>query len=238
MNKKSLLSLVLMLLFVVSVVPTLAGEPIEGRDGRAEVRFLEGMSDHHQMALDMANDCLAKAQTESVLALCQRIIDAQSAEIETMTGWLLDWYGIIYTPMSMNDHMGMMNMMTMMGDLTLQEMQDMMQGMDMGMSMREMSDMMGGQMGHGHMGGEATNTDMSMMMGMMAGLDDLEGVEYEIAWMEAMIDHHDDAIHMSERILQRAVHPETLEIAQKIIDDQRAEIEEMESLLTELSANQ
>lgn len=238
MNKKSLLSIVLTLLVVFSVFPAMAGEPIEGRDGRAEVRFLEGMIDHHQMALDMANDCLAKAQTESVLTVCQDVIDAQTAEIETMQGWLLDWYGITYTPMPMTNHMSMMNMMTMMGDLTLQEMQDMMQGMDMGMSMREMSDMMGGQMGHGHMGGETTNTDMSMMMGMMAGLDDLEGLEYEIAWLEAMIDHHDDAIHMSERILQRAVHPETLEMAQQIIDDQMAEIEAMESLLTELGANQ
>ncbi|MBC8099915.1 MAG: DUF305 domain-containing protein, partial [Armatimonadetes bacterium] len=45
----------------------LADTPVEGRAGRAELRFLEGMIDHHQMALDMGNDCLAKATTETVI---------------------------------------------------------------------------------------------------------------------------------------------------------------------------
>jgi hypothetical protein len=35
--------------------------------------------------------------------------------------------------------------------------------------------------------------DMPLMMGMMSGLSKLEGKEYEIAWLEAMIDYHDDA---------------------------------------------
>jgi len=39
------------------------------------------------------------------------------------------------------------------------------------------------------------------MMGMMAGLHLLTGLDYEAAWLEAMIEHHDDAIHMSQRIL-------------------------------------
>ena len=101
-----LLGLVVLLTSSLAIPAVFADAPVEGRAGRAELRFLEGMIDHHQMALDMANDCLAKATTESVTTLCQNIIDAQSAEIETMRTWLLDWYNVQYTPMSMTDMMG------------------------------------------------------------------------------------------------------------------------------------
>ena len=43
-----------LVLLSVGVSATLADSPVIGRAGRAEVRFLEGMMDHHQMALDMA----------------------------------------------------------------------------------------------------------------------------------------------------------------------------------------
>jgi uncharacterized protein (DUF305 family) len=180
------------------------------------MRFLEGMMDHHQMAVDMANDCLTKATTESVRTTCQNIIDAQTAEIATMQEWLMSWYNVSYAPMPMAD------MMTMMGDKGMEGMDHNMEGMataDPAMPM--------------------PMTDPVMMMGMMAGLNQLEGVEYEIAWLESMIDHHDDAIHMAERILERSPegtgHAELREMAQKIITDQTAEIEHMETMLTELA---
>jgi len=196
------LSLVVLAVSAIVVPATLADAPVEGRAGRAELRFLEGMIDHHQMALDMANDCLAKATTETVTTTCQNIIDAQTAEITLMQGWLLEWYNVEYSPMSM---------------------------MDMGM----------GGMDHGGMEGMPA-TDPAMMMGMMAGLNRLEGVDYEIAWLESMIDHHDDAIHMSERLLGRVPegegHTEVLDLASQIIADQTAEIDMMENLLVELVA--
>jgi uncharacterized protein (DUF305 family) len=77
-------------------------------------------------------------------------------------------------------------------------------------------------------------TDMAMMMGMMAGLDRFEGQEYTTAWLEAMIDHHDDALHMSERLLARVGeegHAELRALAQTIIEAQTAEIAEYEALL-------
>jgi len=96
-----IIGLVTVLVIVIGGSAVLAHEPSEGRAGRSELRFLEGMIDHHQMALDMANDCLAKATTESVKSLCQNVITAQSREILTMRGWLLSWYGMDYQPMSM-----------------------------------------------------------------------------------------------------------------------------------------
>jgi len=180
-----------------------ANGPTAGRAGRSEVRFLEGMMDHHQMALDMSNDCLAKAKTDAVRTLCQNIITAQTAEIKTMQSWLATWYQIDYKPVAM------------------------------------ISSISGGMLG---MGGMATAqptaaatpgmaTDPAQMMGMMAGLDRLQGHDYEIAWLESMIDHHDDAIHMAQRILKIAEHPELRNMAQKIIGDQGHEIQQMETML-------
>ncbi|NWG16934.1 MAG: DUF305 domain-containing protein [Chloroflexi bacterium] len=200
MKNRLLLIIVVVLMLAIGVSTASADEPVEGRAGRAELRFLEGMVDHHQMALDMARDCLEKASAEALKTLCQNIITAQSAEIETMRGWLLDWYNVDYEPVAMAD---------MMAD----------GGMDMG---------------HGGMGGRP-HTDPPMMMGMMAGLNRLKGLDYDIAWLEAMIDHHDDALHMSERVLTRAEHPELRELAEAIISAQTAEIEIMEQLIVELS---
>ncbi|MBN8593094.1 MAG: DUF305 domain-containing protein [Anaerolineae bacterium] len=171
-----------------------ADAPVEGRAGRAEVRFLEGMIDHHQMALDMAADCLERASTEDVRSICEAVIAAQTPEIELMQGWLAEWYNIDYQPMPMAD-----------------------MGMDMGM--------------HAGMDMGGKDTDPAGMMGMMAGLNRAEGLDYDLAWLESMIDHHDDALHMSERILNRAEHAELRTLAETIITAQSAEIEQMEALL-------
>ncbi|MBK8021413.1 MAG: DUF305 domain-containing protein [Chloroflexi bacterium] len=83
--------------------------------------------------------------------------------------------------------------------------------------------------------GSGPFTDMTMTMGMMAGFDRLTGSDYVVAWLESMIDHHGDAIHMAERLLPRVVHPELGELAQRIIADQSAEIDQMEALIAELA---
>lgn len=208
MKKQYLVFLVIALVLTVFLVPTaFADDPVEGRAGRAELRFMEGMSDHHQMAIDMANDCLSNATDEDLRTICQNIIDAQSAEIAQMQEWLLNWYNVQYAPMPMTE------MMEMMGSM--------------------------GGMDHGGMEG-MPHTDPPMMMGMMAGLNRLEGVEYDIAWAESMIDHHDDAIHMAERLLERVPqgegHDELRSLAEQIIEDQTGEIETLENLINELSA--
>lgn len=207
MLKRSGVMFVLFVALAFAVPLVVADGPVAGRAGRAEVRYMEGMIDHHQMALDMAEDCLTKVETESFRAVCQGVIDAQTPEIETLRGWLREWYGIEYAPMAMSELMELMDLAP-----------------DAGM-----------EMGHGD---HTTNpmTDMPMMMGMMAGLDRVEGAEYEAAWLEAMVDHHDDAVHMSERILERAEHADLRALAQQIIDDQTAEIERMESMLAEYEA--
>ena len=228
----------IVVLLVVSALGTsitvLADKPAEGRAGRSEVRFLEGMMDHHQMALDMASDCLKKAKTEEIVTLCKNIIDAQTAEIKTMHDWLVAWYQIDYNPMPMAHMMEMMqghaNNGMMMGGM---HMGNMMEGTpNSGMGGMMQSTATPGATGMGGM--MQMPDDMPMMMGMMAGLSKLEGVEYEVAWLEAMIDHHDDAVHMSNRVLKNVEHQELRDLANKIISDQTAEIDAMEKLISTL----
>ena len=211
--------------FLLVPLAVYADEPIEGRVGRAEVRFMEGIIDHHQMAIDMSQVCLEKATTESVRQLCQEIIDKQSVEIVTLQGWLADWYQIQYQPVSM---MAMMSGCPATGDMAAQQ-ACMMEGMMM----------QPGSMMQGMATEEASMmADMAMdpagMMGMMAFFNRTEGPAFEVAYLEAMADHHDDAIHMAQRIQSQAQHQPLLDMAQQIIDDQTAEIERIEQLLTEL----
>ncbi len=193
-----------------------ADSPATGRNGRAEVRFLQGMIDHHQMALDMSADCLAKASAAELKALCSRIIAAQRAEIVQMQRWLSEWYAITYVPMPLSH---MLSMAGTAGHGGIYK------------------DSQSGHGGHGGHGGNAARPpdDPPMMMGMMAGLSRLSGKAYDVAWLEAMIDHHDDALHMAERLLKRAEHAELRALAEAILRDQSAEIALMEALIETLS---
>jgi uncharacterized protein (DUF305 family) len=246
MKKNWLLVMSLLLLLTLGTFSSaLADKPAEGRAGRSEVRFLEGMMDHHQMAVDMANDCLKKAKTDELIHICNNVITAQTAEIKTMHDWLLNWYQIDYNPMPMSHMMEMMqshhNNDGMMGDMH--------GGKHMGDKHQTDAHHPTAEAGSEHSTPEATDQagdhnmdsmmdmpdDMPMMMGMMSGLSKLEGTEYEVAWLEAMIDHHDDAVHMSNRILKSAEHKELRDMAEKIIKAQTAEIDMMEQLITSLN---
>lgn len=58
-----------------------------------EVRFMEMMIEHHQAAIRDASDCVERAYHRQLIRLCERIIAAQSAQIEQMRAWLCEWYG-------------------------------------------------------------------------------------------------------------------------------------------------
>jgi uncharacterized protein (DUF305 family) len=61
----------------------------------------------------------------------------------------------------------------------------------------------------------------------------LEGEEFEIAFMEMMIRHHEGAIKDASKCLQKAYHEELLSMCEAIIEAQQAEIEQMEAWLSE-----
>ena len=59
-----------------------------------DAMFIDGMIEHHQCAIAMAEMALEQAEHEEIRTLAEAIIAAQNAEIEQMQGWLADWYGI------------------------------------------------------------------------------------------------------------------------------------------------
>lgn len=63
------------------------------RDDMSERMFLRMMIPHHQLAIDMAEDALARAEHEPLKALAREIVAGQSAEIAEMEQYLREWYG-------------------------------------------------------------------------------------------------------------------------------------------------
>ncbi|PYF97300.1 Uncharacterized conserved protein, DUF305 family [Georgenia satyanarayanai] len=87
---------------------------------------------------------------------------------------------------------------------------------------------MGGMEGmdHGDMDMEGMSQEEAM-----ADLESLSGAEFDQRFLELMIAHHRGAVDMAQEELDGGENPQALELAQKIIDDQQAEITEMEELL-------
>jgi len=81
--------------------------------------------------------------------------------------------------------------------------------------------------------------DDHSMHGMMTdddfdSLDAATGVDFERMWLRMMIEHHEGAITMSEKVLADGKHPRVRELAEAIIAAQRDEIARMNTLLGSL----
>jgi len=79
------------------------------------------------------------------------------------------------------------------------------------------------------MGHDLEGSSMSDMMTVMN--DDLgtkTGEEFEIAFLEGMIDHHVGAVDMAELVLKNTERPELVQMANDIIEVQNAEINMMQ----------
>lgn len=83
----------------------------------------------------------------------------------------------------------------------------------------------GGHGGHGS--GMMSEADMD-------ALEAASGADASRLFLEQMIEHHEGAVAMAETEVAEGVAPEAVEMAQQIIDAQRAEIDEMRELLAEL----
>lgn len=87
--------------------------------------------------------------------------------------------------------------------------------------------------GHGHDNEsveQTTDTHDHMEM-MSENLKDKFGADYEKAFLEEMIVHHQGALDMSNQLLQKTQRPELLKFANDIIDLQSAEIVMMQNWL-------
>lgn len=84
-----------------------------------------------------------------------------------------------------------------------------------------------GEMGHG------TGEEMPGMMTSeeMAELDGLQGADWERMFLAMMIRHHEGAIEMARTQLAEGQDPDVTALAEQVVADQEAEIDQMTSLL-------
>jgi uncharacterized protein (DUF305 family) len=73
--------------------------------------------------------------------------------------------------------------------------------------------------------------DGMMSQGDMDALEDATGDEASALFLEQMIEHHEGAILMAEGEVEAGQNRDAIALAEKIIEDQTAEIAEMEQLL-------
>jgi uncharacterized protein (DUF305 family) len=64
------------------------------RRAQLEQDFLMGMVPHHRGAITMSRMALEKATKPELREFAQHVIDAQTEEIQVMTNYLRDWYGM------------------------------------------------------------------------------------------------------------------------------------------------
>lgn len=82
-----------------------------------------------------------------------------------------------------------------------------------------------------------TSLDHSSMMdgmltaGELESLSSLRGADFDRAWMEAMIKHHEGALAMAKDVLEGGSDPAVRTLAGEIVAGQQAEIDEMRGLL-------
>lgn len=82
-----------------------------------------------------------------------------------------------------------------------------------------------GGMDHG--GGMMSEEDMT-------ALESATGVEATRLFLQGMIEHHNGAIMMAEMELSNGQNPDVLELAQQVIDGQKAEVTTMQEILDSL----
>ncbi len=80
--------------------------------------------------------------------------------------------------------------------------------------------------------GEADGMDAAMQ-GMTVGLEDKEGTEFEQAFLNDMILHHEGAVAMAQMVLEKTQRPELVQLANDIISAQTKEISTMRTWITE-----
>ncbi|MCK1803382.1 DUF305 domain-containing protein [Brevibacterium sp. R8603A2] len=85
----------------------------------------------------------------------------------------------------------------------------------------------GGHGGHGGMSGMMSEDDMQQ-------LEDATGTEAAKLYLEQMTRHHEGAVEMAEQQVADGQNPQAKALAEQVIEDQEAEIQEMKTMLDQL----
>jgi uncharacterized protein (DUF305 family) len=186
---------------VMTGTPPMGGDMV-GMMGQFDQMFIDMMTPHHASAVAMAQVAETRAEDPELRALAQQIIVSQSAEIEQMQAWRNQWFPDAPA-------MPMEQMMDMMG-----EMMDEMPRSVMGTP--------GAMAGPGGMG---MRMDMEQEVTRLCTTTE----DFDLAFIGAMIPHHQMAVAMAQVATMRAEHPELQALAQTMIDNQQREIEQMQT---------
>ena len=71
-----------------------------------DAMFIDGMIEHHQGAIEMAEMALEQAEHEQIRTLSEEIIAAQASEIEQLQSWRGEWYPDLAPTAGMEMEMG------------------------------------------------------------------------------------------------------------------------------------
>jgi uncharacterized protein (DUF305 family) len=192
---------------MMSGTPHMGGD-MAGMMGQFDLMFIDMMTPHHASAVAMAQVAQARAEHPELRALAEQIIASQRAEIEQMQAWRDQWFPD--APMLPMDEM--MGMMTgIMGEMMPTE--------QMPGSMMSTPEAMP------TIGAMGTMMDMEQEIGDLCATTE----DFDLAFIDAMVPHHQMAVMMAQVATMRAEHPELQALAQTMIDEQQREIAQMQT---------
>ena len=84
----------------------------EDPDVSFDATFIDGMIEHHQGAVVMAEDALENAEHAELRTLAEEIIAAQKGEVEEMERWRAEWFPDLAATDGMAMDMGTMSVST------------------------------------------------------------------------------------------------------------------------------
>ena len=166
--------------------------------GYADRQFIVMMIPHHEGAIAMADLALSRARRPEIKALAQNIKASQTSENLQMRSWYRQWYGQEVPSWAPGSSWGWQNGRGMGGPL----------GMGAGMGM--------GGMGMQGMGMGGTN---------LAALR--QAPDFDRAFIEQMIPHHQMGVMMASMAQTNSQHPQLRAMQQAMVKAQSREIEQM-----------
>lgn len=192
------------------------GPGMGGMMRRADRHFIVMMIPHHEGAIAMADLALERSQRPEIRTLAASIKETQTQEIEQMRAWYRQWYNADVP--DWEPGMGWNDADRPQGREPQGQPGDWAPGM-MGMHGRGWArDQDGWEPGMGCMG-------MRTMQGDLRALE--QASDFDRAFIEEMIPHHQMAVMMSQMLLLNSDRPELQALAQKIIETQTTEINQM-----------
>jgi uncharacterized protein (DUF305 family) len=172
--------------------------------GYADRQFIVMMIPHHEGAIAMADLALSRARRHEIKALALSIKASQTSENLQMRSWYRQWYGQEVPSWALGSRWSWQNSRGMGGPMG-----------------------MGGRMGAGGMGmGGMGMHGMGMGGTNLAALR--QAPDFDRAFIEQMIPHHQMGVMMASMAQTNAQHPELRQLEQAMVRAQSDEIQRME----------